>query len=49
METNHVADMKRKFVINRLGQPANRATFDCEGRQVTVQQYMRDKYNFNLR
>ena len=50
METTHCDIMRRKFVIGGITQKsANQETFEFEGKQVTVQQYMREKYNVNLR
>lgn len=50
VETTHCDTLKRKFVIGGITQKsANQETFECDGKQVTIQQYMREKYNVTLR
>ena len=47
--TNHLDQIKRKFVIGRITKPANQASFSCDGKEVTVADYMKEKYNITLR
>lgn len=49
VKTNHLDTLKRKFVIGRITKPANQASFSCDGKEVTVAQYMKEKYGITLR
>ncbi len=49
VETNHLDQVKRKFVIGRITKSANQSSFSCDGKEVTVAQYMKDKYGITLR